>query len=351
MTAIVLVAGMTLLTSFLCSLFEAALYSVTPSQVALLRQRRVRGARSLEALRADIDAPIAAILTVNTIAHTVGAAACGAMVAAEFGSAALGIFAALFTIAVLALTEIVPKSLGVHYADRLAVRIVWPLKLMMWSVWPIAWLARRSMQALVGDTGRKEPTEEEVVQLSRLALQGGSVRRQEQRWVENALRLDHVTAGELRTPRPVVDTLPADERVGDLVQQIADCTHSRIPVTQDGGVDRVIGLVHRQEILKAAVAGNTDCTLRELMSPIYFVPETMAAHRLLSLFLRERSHLVAVIDEYGGFDGVVTLEDVLECLLGEEIVDEQDEIEDMQQLALERGSLPHVCVESRSQRT
>lgn len=337
MTAILLVASLTLLASFLCSLFEAALYSVTPSQVEVLKQRKVKGARRLEALRADIDAPIAAILTINTVAHTVGSAWCGALVAVEFGSAALGIFAAIFTILVLALTEIVPKSLGVRYAQTLGVWIVWPLHLMMASVWPIVWVARRSMHALTGGKTCKGPTEEEVVLFARLAVRGGAVRTQEYRWVENALRLDRFTASDLRTPRPVVDTQTAEKRVGDLIQEVEDWTHSRIPVTEGGSADRLIGLVHRLEILEAAATGQKEQTLRELMNPIRFVPETMPAHQLLELFLRERQHLVAVSDEYGGFDGVVTLEDVLECLLGEEIVDENDEVEDMQKLALRRS--------------
>ncbi|MGB5658280.1 MAG: hemolysin family protein, partial [Thermoanaerobaculia bacterium] len=336
---ILLVAGLTLLTSFLCSLLEAALYSVTPSQVEVLKQREVKGARRLEALRADIDAPIAAILTVNTIAHTVGSALCGAMVAAEFGSPALGIFATLFTFAVLALTEIVPKSLGVRYARTLAVRTVVPLQLMMWSVWPIVWAARRSMRALAGGKGRKGPTEEEIVLFARLAVRGGTVRTQEYRWVQNALYLDRFTAGDLRTPRPVVDTQPAERRVGDLVQEATAWAHSRIPITEGGSADGIIGLVHRLDILEAAAADQEEQTLRELMQPIHFVPDTMPAHQLLELFLRERKHLVAVTDEYGGFEGVVTLEDVLECLLGEEIVDEHDEIEDMQQLALRQSRI------------
>ena len=135
----------------------------------------------------------------------------------------------------------------------------------------------------------------------------------------------------------MVDTQAAEKRVGDVVQDVVNWTHSRIPVTEGGSADRVIGLVHRLDILEAAVAGQKEQTLRELMHPIRFVPETMPAHKLLELFLRERKHLVAVADEYGGLDGVVTLEDVLECLLGEEIVDELDEIDDMQELALRRS--------------
>ncbi len=335
-SGIVLVAGITLLASFLCSLFEAALYSITPSQIEVLKQRGAPGGRRLARLREDIEGPIAAILTVNTIAHTVGAAWCGAMVGAHFGSTAVGVFAAIFTVLVLAVTEIIPKSLGVRYAAALGPKIVWPLQLMIWSVWPIVWVAERSMRLLTGRAGPVEPSEEEVVLFSRMAERSGSVRKEEHRWVENALRLDRVSAGDLRTPRTVVDMLSADERVGDVVDR-GSWAHSRVPVTDGGDPDRIIGLVHAREVFAAAIAGRESERLRDLTHPIEFVPETMRAHELLNLFLQKRKHMVAVADEYGGFEGVVTLEDVLECLLGQEIVDESDEIEDMQQLALRRS--------------
>ncbi len=339
-SGIVIVASTTLLASFLCSLFEAALYSITPSQVEVLKKKGARGSRRLARLREDVEGPIAAILTVNTIAHTVGAAWCGAMVGEHFGSAAVGIFAAIFTVLVLAVTEIIPKSLGVRYAVTLGPMIVWPLQVMIWSVWPIVWVAERSMRLLTGHAGPAEPSEEEVVLFSRMAERGGSVRKEEHRWVENALLLDRATAGDLRTPRTVVHMLSADQRVGEVVEG-GSWAHSRVPVTDGGDPDRVIGVVHGREVFAAAVAGRQSDLLRDLMHPIEFVPETMRAHELLNLFLQERKHMVAVADEYGGFEGVVTLEDVLECLLGQEIVDEADEIEDMQELALrQRPTLP-----------
>ena len=140
MTGVFIVEGLTLLASFLCSLFEAALYAITPARIEVLRRRGVRGASRLARLRHDVEGPIAAILTINTIAHTVGAAWCGAMVGQEFGSRAVGVFAAVFTVLVLSVTEIVPKSLGVRHAATLGPVIVVPLQMMIWCVWPIVWL-------------------------------------------------------------------------------------------------------------------------------------------------------------------------------------------------------------------
>ncbi len=335
MTAILLVAGGTLFASFLCSLFEAALYAISPARIEVLRERGVRGAERLARLRRDVEEPIAAILTVNTIAHTVGAAWCGAMVGREMGSRAVGVFAAVFTVLVLAATEIVPKSLGVRYAATLGPIIVLPLQWMIWSVWPVVWIVKRAMSRLSGVA--HGPTEEEVEVVSRMAAHRGTVRPEEHRWVRNALHLDRMTAGDLRTPRTVVETLDADTPLRDLLTHVDRWVHSRVPVVEDEDADQVLGLVYRREVLDAALRRpDEELFVRDLMRPIRFVPETMPANELLDLFLADRTHIVAVVDEYGGFEGVVTLEDVLECLLGAKIVDEHDTVEDMQTLARTR---------------
>jgi CBS domain containing-hemolysin-like protein len=336
-TPILVIAGLTLLASFACSLFEAALYAVTPARIEVLRRRGRRGAEHLARLRSNVEEPIAAILTVNTLAHTVGAAWCGALVGERYGSVALGVFAAAFTVLVLALTEIVPKSLGVRYAGQIGPAIALPIQLMIWSVWPIVWVSKHAMRMLTRPGEQKGPSEEEVVVFTELAAQGGRLRPEERRWVENALRLDSVTAGDLRTPRTVIESLDAGQRIGDVAQHPERFVHSRVPLTEGGDLDQLIGLVHRREVFDTALSGGADRLLAEIKHPIQFVPEAMPAHELLNLFLSERVHMVAVADEYGGLAGVVTLEDVLECLLGKEIVDEHDEIDDMQEHALERG--------------
>jgi len=337
MSGIFLVGGLTLLASFMCSLFEAALYAISPARIEVLRKRGVRGSNRLARLRENVEEPIAAILSINTIAHTVGAAWCGAMVGEEFGSRAVGVFAAVFTVLVLAVTEIVPKSLGVRYATQLGPLIVGPLQVMIWTVWPVVWIVKRSMGRLSGG-GSHGPTEEEVEVVSRMAATGGAMRPEKHRWVRNALNLDRITANDLRTPRTVVETLDANTAIGDLLEHVEHWVHSRVPVVEGDDADRVLGLVHRREVLDAAVRRpEEDLRVRDLMRTIRFVPETIPANELLELFIADRAHMFAVVDEYGGFEGVVTLEDVLECMLGEEIVDEYDRVEDMQVLALERS--------------
>jgi len=337
-TTILIIASLTLIASFLCSLFEAALYSLTPARIAVMKRKGSPGAIRLAKLRDTIEEPITAILTVNTIAHTIGSAWCGALVGEKYGSGAVGIFAGVFTFLVLSVTEIIPKSLGVRYANQVGPNIALPLQVMIWSVYPIVWIARHAMHALTGSGGIAHPSEDEVITTAGLAAQGGTMRNQEHRWVKNALRLDQVTAGDLRTPRTVVESIDANKSIAELAQHADEWVHSRVPVTEGESVDAVIGMLHRREVFDAALMNpKADLKVRDLMRSIQFVPETMAAHDLLEHFLKSRSHLAAVSDEYGGFEGVVTLEDVLEGLLGEEIVDEYDRESDMQVLAKSRS--------------
>ncbi len=337
MGPILLVASLTLLASFLCSLFEAVLYSITPSQLEVLKKRGAKGSKRLARLRADVESPIAAILTVNTVAHTVGAAWCGAMVGEYYDSSAVAIFAAIFTVLVLVITEIFPKSVGVRFAKRLGPSVAWPIQVMVWIAYPIARPARAAMRLLTGGHAAPGPTEEEVLLFSDLAVKHGQVIADEHGWMRNALRLDRITAGELRTPRTVVETRSPDELVSSATQDPSGWSHSRIPLVEGGNPDKVIGLVYRREVFDAALARRSDQTLGELMHPIRFVPEAMPAHELLELFLRERRHMCAIADEFGGFEGVVTLEDVLEYLVGVEIVDEHDSVDDMREMARRRN--------------
>jgi CBS domain containing-hemolysin-like protein len=337
MTLILLVATLTLIGSFVCSLFEAALYATTPTQLELLRVSGRRGAEKFARLRGNIEEPIAAILTVNTITHTVGSAWCGAMVGDLYGSRSVGLFAALFTFSVLLLTEIIPKSVGVRHAASIAPLIAWPLQVMIWAVWPLVKGSGLLMRLLSPAKEGDSPTEEEVMALSRMAERGGQLRFEEQRWVENALRLDFVKARDLLTPRTVVQTLPAGTKLAELEDLGPHWVHSRVPVTEGDNLDRVIGVVYRRDVFDAVIAGERDKTLAELMQPIDLVAEATPGHELLDHFIQGHRHMVAVIDEFGGFEGVVTLEDVLECLLGEEIVDEHDRVSDLRGLALRQA--------------
>ncbi|MEY2981759.1 MAG: hemolysin family protein [Planctomycetota bacterium] len=337
MTAIILVAGLTLATSFLCSLLEAALYSLTPAQLEVAKKNGVFGARRFAIYREHVEEPIAAILAVNTVANTFGASVAGALVGDHFGNAAIGWFAGVFTFLVLVFSEIIPKSLGVRYAARLVPLLVLPLQVILWISWPVARPARFLMSKLTGSGEAAGPTEDEIIALSRMAARGGVLTSSEMLWVENALGLDKVSARDLMTPRTVVYSVAIDQTVGALADTLRLMRHSRLPVYEGEDHDKIIGVIYRRELYDAVADGTMDRPLAELVRPLEFVPDSMKGPQLLEKFIRGKRHMVAVIDEYGGFEGIVTLEDVLECLLGQEIVDEHDEHVDMQELARRRA--------------
>ncbi|MBK8976079.1 MAG: HlyC/CorC family transporter [Planctomycetes bacterium] len=349
MITIAVVASVTLFASFVCSLLEAALYAVTPSQLEVLKKRGVMGARRFARYREDIEEPIAAILTINTIAHTVGAAVTGALVGARYGDAAVGVFAALFTLAVLVLTEIVPKSIGVRYAQRLVPYLALPLQAMLWLSWPIARPSKFLMHRLVGRGAKHGPTEDEIIAMSRMALRGGNLTAHETRWVQNALELDKVTAHDVMTPRTVVQSVNLDGiTVADLLSDPTRMRHSRLPAHEGGDPDRLVGVLLRRDVFDALARGERQLPVAELVRPLDLVPESMTGPELLDRFIRDKRHIVAVMNEYGGFEGIVTLEDVLETLLGAEIVDEHDEHVDMQELARLRAATAPVATEEAS---
>jgi CBS domain containing-hemolysin-like protein len=192
-------------------------------------------------------------------------------------------------------------------------------------------------EVFTGGSKPAPPTEDEIMSMSRLAAEEGELRPQELRWVLNALELDKVKASEMMTPRTVVYSLPADLPLGDVKARSEHWVHSRLPLVADRNPDNVLGMVYRREVFDSLVKGQGQGTLRDLMHEIDFVPRTMRGHQLLDKFIKERKHMVAVVNEYGGFEGVVTLEDVLECLLGSEILDETDKHGDLQQLARQRA--------------
>jgi CBS domain containing-hemolysin-like protein len=337
MTAIALIIAAVLLTSFLCSLWEAALYSVPPSRVEALRRQGTRSGRHLAKLRADIDQPIAAILILNTISNSGGAVLAGAMVRGTFGSDWIALFTAAMTFAILFLSEIIPKTLGAVHAKAIAPRVAFAIQALVVTLWPLVWVCRGLTRALRPGGRTDVPSEEDILAMAQHGAKHGELLADEAKWVANVLKLDQVTARDLMTPRPVVYSLPADLPLSKVEAHSAHWTHSRLPLVKDESPEEVEGIVMRRDVFDALVAGETDKTLRELMKPAVHVPETMPANRLLQIFIASRAHMAIVVDEFAGMSGVVTLEDVLEDLLGEEIVDEHDVHVDMQEFARRRA--------------
>lgn len=346
MLAILLVTLVSVLLSFLCSIMEAAFYAVPPSKIEELRAAGHPGGERLARLRANVDEPIAAILTLNTVANTLGATLGGALVARHFiehGTLAPAIYGIAFTVIVLYFSEIVPKTLGVTYATRLAPVMAWPLELLIVVLRPFV----RSSQVLT-QTIRKghmessqAPSEREILALAEMGARAGTLLPEEARWAINALRLNDVVARDLMTPRTVVYVLPENLPLSAITQHSEHWTYSRLPIVHNNNPDQVSGIVHRRDVFDELVARDDEelagRTLADLAQPAHFVPDSLPCNELLRIFLENRQQLLIVTNEYGGMEGVISLEDILEFLLGEEIVDPHDKHVDMQEVARKKG--------------
>ena len=324
--------------SFLCSITEAAFYSFPLSRIERMRKEGKKAGEILYALRMDVEKPITAILTLNTIAATAGAAVAGAAAVQVFGDAYLVLFTAGFTLLILFLGEIVPKTTGVAYARQLAPALAKPLLVMVWVCLPVIWLFGRLIRLIGKRQKGPEADEDDIRAVVSLTRQAGGIKPYEESAIRNILALDDKHVNEIMTPRTVVFSLPSDMTVGEAMEVNKTWPHTRIPVFEGEDAEEVVGVVYRRQVYEAAANDHLDMRLSELMRPVRFVLENLTLDRLLRKFLESRMHLFVVLDEYGGMAGVVSLEDVLEEMLGSEIVDETDQVVDMRELARMRRS-------------
>ena len=339
MTALVVTVSLMLAFSFFCSISEAALYSVPTVRVETLRQRQTIMGLRLAALRDRIDRPITAILFLNTFANTMGAAIAGSIWGERFGPQWLLPFSLVLTTTVLVVAEIVPNSLGVGYARTLAPWLAWPIQGLIWMFYPLVHAGELLTKLLKPGGKDAGPSEEEIVARASLGARGGAIMHREARWVKGVLELDNHTARDIMTPRPVLATIVGTRTVEDLANDLANLEFSRFPVTTEEGVDHITGVVMRRDLVNSFLAGHRGLTVAELQKPAHFVPEATRGHQLLRTFIKEKTHQAVVVDEYGGTVGVVTLEDVIETILGEEIVDEFDAHPDLREVARRRAAI------------
>jgi magnesium and cobalt exporter, CNNM family len=324
-----------LLVSAVCSLFEAVLYSAPISHVESLAQSGRASGRIFRDLRANVDRPIAAILVLNTAANTGGAALAGAIADQVLGSAGVGYFTAAFTLAILTFSEVIPKTAGVVYARALVPAVARPLQLLVFLLAPVITLSRLLTSALSRGREEHRVSDEELMVMVRLGMRSGDIKEHEALVIKNVLSLESRRVRDIMTPRTVVFALPADMTVGEVRTQGKLSTYSRVPVYAKG-VDDVVGVVHSRDVLTAVGEDRFETRLEELMRPVHFVLDSTTLDELLRAFLERRQHMVVVIDEFGGLVGVLTLEDVLEEILGKEIVDEFDQVTDLRELAKRR---------------
>jgi CBS domain containing-hemolysin-like protein len=321
--------------SFLCSILEATILSIRTMELTARRERGDRGAeRLLEIKQHRLDDAISAILTLNTVAHTIGAAISGWQAAVTFGDAWVGLFSFILTILILVITEIIPKTLGTTYASQLVTPVALALRVLLFLFAPVL-LMTRSLTRLLAHGGKENVVSRgEVAALVALAAQQGTLRDHEIRVVENVLRFDSVTVADVMTPRTVAVMLPSDSTLRELMQKGA-LPFSRIPLTE-GSQDQVTSYVlHRQLLWEAARGANLDRPLSDFARPIWSIAETESVGRALRQLIERTEHLVLVADEFGGVSGLVTLEDLVETILGVEILDESDEVADLRTVAAE----------------
>lgn len=336
MWELIIAFSLAVIISAFCSVAEAALYSVPWSFIERLKKENRKSGRLLYALRTRIDQPIAAILTLNTIANTAGAAVAGAAAAHVFGAHNLVYFTIVFTLTILIFSEIIPKTLGVIYSKPVAVIIAEPLRFLVIIMGPIIFVCRKIIGLIEKRKHGPGTSEEDLLAMISLTRKSGIIKPYEELSIQNILSLDKKMVKDIMTPRMVVFSLPVQMTVLGARESRAVWPHSRIPVYENNDLEDIVGIVYRREILECLANDQDEVTLEDLMKPVHFVVETMSLDRLLIMFLESRLHLFMVLDEYGGIAGLVTLEDVLEEILGKEIVDETDEVVDMRELARQR---------------
>jgi len=318
--------------SFLCSIAEAVLLSVTAAYVALLEKQQKPSGALLRQLKSNINRPLAAILTLNTIAHTIGAAGVGAQVTIVFGTIYLGVASAILTLLILFLSEIIPKTLGANHWRVLAPATAYGLKFLIALLYPIVKLTEKMTRSLTGGHTISGFNRQELTVMAELSAQEGQLAERELDVLRNLFLLRKIQVKDAMTPRTVVFSLPCKLLVADYFHNHEQVRFSRIPVYSDDP-DRVEGFVLRGDLLLAQASGRANESLASFMREISILPKSLTLAEAFNEVLRVRAHIVQVVDEFGSPVGILTLEDIIETLLGLEIVDEGDEFVDMQEQA------------------
>lgn len=324
MLLLVFSVGVVLVVSFLCSIFESVLLSVTRPQIEVMVHDGRRAGRLLASFKENMDMPIAAILILNTAAHTIGAAVAGASYANVFSADTLWLFSILFTVAVLLFTEIIPKTLGVSYAPVLATPVAHGIRWLTIMLRPLVVLTERISRSLRAKSDIPVTSREEIRLLASLGRSAGVVGTRTASMIEGATNLSDLRAVDVMLPRDDVVYLAGTMQRDDALTTVRESGHSRFPYSPTGEIDDVAGVILAKDLLYWQLLNDSDAVDWEsLYQDALVVPESLPLPRLMRTFQESQRHLAIVIDEYGGLKGIATLEDVLEEIVGE-IYDESD---------------------------
>jgi len=322
--------------SFLCSIAEAVILSISVPYIALLEKAGKSSGTLLHRLKDDINSSLAAILTLNTVAHTVGAVGAGAQAAVVFGSAWVGLASVVLTLLILVFSEIIPKTLGAYYWKQLAPPTAYFLKYLILFMYPLVKFSEKLTQALGKGPEYKGFNRDELAIMAELSGSEGQLDQRESQIVKNLLLLDDARVKDAMTPRPVVLVLSARSTVGQFFAAHSDERFSRIPLYGDSR-EEVTSFVLRSDLLLAQAQGQSATPVERYRRDLPVIPAVSSLLKAFDQLLHRRTHIMLVVDEFGGMDGILTMEDVLETLLGLEIVDEGDKAVDMQALARHLG--------------
>lgn len=317
--------------SALCSVLEATLLSTPLSYITGLEEQGVKGAERLKRLKQNSDRPISAILCLNTIANTVGASIVGSLVYEVYGDALVGIFSTIFTLAILIFSEIIPKTIGSSYWRSLALPASAIISMMIFISFPLVWILEHLQRLISSNSNQISVSREDISAMVSVATEEEVIEKDEKKMIQNLLKLDEVTAHEIMTPSVVVEMVPGSMTIREFYD--SDNTHSRILVYDEENDEYVVGYVLRQEVLEKMAEDNFSTTLNDIIRPILTFGEEDTVADIWEKLLEKKEHISAILDEYGSLRGIVTMEDVIETMLGQEIVDEKDEVVDMQEYA------------------
>ncbi|MEM6327360.1 MAG: CNNM domain-containing protein [Bacteroidota bacterium] len=318
--------------SFLCSILEAVLLSVTPAYVGSIAAERPTTARRLREYKADVERPLAAILTLNTFAHTIGAAGAGAEAAAIFGNDLITVFSVVLTIGILVLSEIIPKTLGAVFWRGLAPFTATVLRPLILITLPAVWLSQGLTKLLARGEKEGSVSREEIAALAEIGEEEGVFDKAESQILRSLLRFNELTASDVMTPRTVTHAYPATAPLSEVAGYE---TFSRVPV-YGASLDEVTGYALRDEVLKSVAEGRGEETVGSIQRDVLSVSHDLPLPRVFEKLLERQEHIAIVTGIYGGTAGIVTVEDVVETLLGLEIMDEVDAEQDMQAAARRR---------------
>lgn len=321
--------------SFLCSVLEAVLLSTSLSQIELAVADGKRYGTLMQKHKQNVETPISAILTLNTIAHTVGAAGAGAQATAVFGNEWFGVISAVLTLMILVFSEIIPKTIGAVYWKQLMPFAAYTTQLLVVILYPIVWLLQQTTRLFQSDEDHPTVTRSELEVMAKISAVEGALDENENKVLRNLFQLNRVHVDDIMTPRTVMFALPQNTTIGEVVEKHPHLPYSRIPIFGENH-DDIKFFVLRHDIFSQSANDKNNIPLIELKRPIHSVPATLSVAKVLNEFTTRGEHIFLVFDEYGGTAGIITMEDAVESLLGAEITDESDIVADMREFAQQR---------------